>query len=342
MTSSQESGPTPRSSSFASLYARYLANAAAARVNLKQLADHYSKRAKSFGYIPLAGIATASGLTGLLLATRDASGTIDPSKLPDQVREAFALQFPNKYAAGELDNLNETTIQPLMSGWVGKYTEILARDKLNSGESIGGYRLAEGDVARLATSPTQEGWDIVAEPSGQLFQVKSTADLGYVRDAAEKLDDDGIIFITTDLDDGADISDLNLLLLEMDYSKDELVALIEDSAEDAVDSAADFGVLEDILGPLALVVAAGTGALLIKKAYDEYKIHKSFAKIRRRYGSRMVAKVAAMVSPVPFTGLILRKWVDTRMLLADATAVAVARLDRARRLIRTLGFRPAI
>ena len=336
MTSSRESGLTPRSGGFNNLYIGYVATAASARVNLKQLADHYSKRAKSIGYIPLVGIATVSGLTGLLLASRDTNGTIDPSRLPDEVREAFALQFPNKYAAGELSNLNEASIQPLMSGWVGKYTEILARDKLNAGESIGGYRLAEGDIARLATSPTQEGWDIIAEPSGQLFQVKSTSDLGYVRDAAEKLDDDGIIFITTELDDGADISDLSLLLLEMDYSKDELVSLIGDSVTEALDSGSDVDIWEQLFGPLALMIGAGTGALLVKKAYEEYKIHRSFAKVRRRYGSRMVGKVAAMVSPIPLTGLIVRKWVDTRMLLRDATDAAVARLARTRRLIQTL------
>jgi hypothetical protein len=336
MTYTSELNSTSLSGRFNNVYLGYADTAANAKETLSQLADRYSERAKSFGYISLTGVATASGLTGLLLTLRDARGTIDPSKLPEAVQEAFALQFPDKFAAGELSNLSETSIEPLISGWVGKYTEILARDKLNAGEAIGGYRLADGDVARLATSPTQEGWDIIAEPSGQLFQVKATSDLGYIRSAAETIDDDGIAFITTNLDDGTDLSDLNLLLLEMDHSKDELVALLQDSVDEATDGANDFGFLEDILGPLALVVGAGTGAVLVKKAYDEYRIDGSLAKIRRRYGSRLAGKVAAMVSPIPFTGLILRKWIDTKLLLNDATIAARERYKRVVRLIQNL------
>jgi len=336
MTTSDDSLATTPRGRFNNVYLRYAVTAAQAQATISRLADRYSERAKSIGYIPLIGVATASGLTALLLASRDVSGTIDPSKLPETVREAFMLQFPDKFAAGDLSRLTEASIQPLMSGWVGKYTEVLARNKLNAGEAIGGYRLANGDVARLAASPTQEGWDIIAEPSGQVFQVKSTSDLGYVRDAAEKLDDDGIAFITTNLPDSADLSDLDLLLLEMDHSKEELVALLRGSVDEAIDGADDFDFLEQILGPLALVVGAGTGAVLVKKAYDEYKVHGSIARIRRRYGSRLAGKVAGMVSPIPFTGLILRKWVDTRLLLKDAVVAAKERLMRVNQLIQTL------
>jgi hypothetical protein len=341
VTMEPQGGTGPAGNRFNDLYRKYSPGLMNVRESVSLLAEKYSSRAKSIGYVPLTGLATVSGLTGLLLASRDGSGNIDPAKLPDRVQEAFALQFPNKFEAGDLATLNETSIEPLMSGWVGKYAEILARDKLNSGESLGGYKLQEGDVARLASDPTQEGWDIIAEPSGQLFQVKATNDFGYIRNSANSIEDDGIIFISTDLADSTNLSELDVLLLEMDSNKDEISALIEESVDDAVDGADDFGILEDLLGPLALVVSAGTGAVLVKKAYDEYRIHGSMAAIRRQYGSRMTGKIIAMISPVPFSGMFVRKWIDSRMLLADALNTARLRLDRVSRLIASLGIRSA-
>lgn len=323
-------------SNFQNIYDRYAPRAKRASQQLEQLAHRYSARAKKIGYVPLTGIATVGGLAGLLLSARNPQGTIDPAKLPEQVREAFALQFPNKFEAGELSNLHESMVQPLLSGWVGKYAEILARDKLNSGQSLGGYRLADGEVAQLAKDPTQEGWDLVVNPSGLKFQVKATSDLGYIRDSVNELDDSGVIFITTELDDGSDLSDLGVLLLEMDQSKEELVGLISDEVGEATDALDDFGFLEDVLGPFALLVSAGTGAVLVKKAYDDYKMHGSMATIRRNYGSRVAGKIATMISPIPFTGLLLRKFIDTRMLLKDALNVAQQRLERVSRIARSL------
>lgn len=329
------SGQARGSDRFEWVYAKLAPKVNDASRKLEVLVERYSNLAKEVGYLPLAGITTSSGLLGALLVSQDASGRIDPSKLPDSVREAFEMQYPNLHEAGRLSELTLDDAQPLISGWVGKLTEIMVRDKLNSGDPISGFRLPAGHVAHLAEDPTQEGWDIRVEPSGQLFQVKSTSDLGYVRESARNLDDEGIIFITTDMAGSPDLSDLNMLLLEIDESKDEILGMLSSALDESV-IIDEFGFLDDVLGPLALVFSAGSGALLVRAAYKEYQAHGSLALIRRRYGSRVVGKVAAMVSPIPFTGWAVRKWLDTRTYVNDAVRIAKMRLARANRLIASL------
>ena len=320
---------------FERVYATFAPKVGDARLALNALEERYSKKAKEIGYLPLAGVTTASGLLALLSISQGKNGRIDPSKLPENIREAFELQYPNLHESDALSGMSLDEVRPLVSGWVGKLTEIMVRDKLNSGEPINGFRLGDGEVARLAADPTQEGWDIRVEPSGQLFQVKSTSDLGYVRASAQDIDDEGIVFITTDLPGNPDLDDLNMLLLEMDESKEQLLGMFSDAIEDSVD---DFGFLENVLGPLAIIFSAGTGALLVRAAYKEYQAHGSMALIRRRYGSRAVGKVAAMLSPIPFTGWIVRRLIDARMSMSDALMTARTRIARVNRLIGTLKY----
>ena len=172
---------------------------------------------------------------GLLLVSRDANGRFDPSHLPDNVREAFELQYPRLHEAGELPRMTIDDAEPLTSVWVGKPTEILVRYRLNSGSAISGYRFAKGEIAHLASSPTKEGWDIRVEPSGILIQVKSTSDLGFMRDSAKEMQDDGIVFVSTNLEGAPNLDDLEMLLLEMDESKEEILGIVDGALDGAVD-----------------------------------------------------------------------------------------------------------
>ncbi|MFM8600788.1 MAG: hypothetical protein ACKODP_01720, partial [Actinomycetota bacterium] len=175
----------------------------------------YARRAKGVGYVPLVGAATASGLLGVLLLARDESGVIDESKLPEELVEAFKLQYPNVYEAGGLGSLTPESAEGYLNGWSGKYTEILARDKLNSGGSIGGVSLSAGETAVLATDPTQAQWDMMIEPSGRLLQIKSTDSVAYVKETMEDLDGTGIDVIATDLPDFDVDSSVELMELAM-------------------------------------------------------------------------------------------------------------------------------
>jgi len=320
---------------FERVYATFAPKVGDARLALNALEERYSKKAKEIGYLPLAGVTTASGLLGLLSISQGKNGRIDPSKLPENIREAFELQYPNLHESDALSGMSLDEVRPLVSGWVGKLTEIMVRDKLNSGEPISGFRLGDGEVARLAADSTQEGWDIRVEPSGQLIQVKSTSDLGYVRASAQDIDDEGIIFITTDLPGNPNLDDLNMLLLEMDESKEQLLGMFSGAITDSID---DFDILSDVLGPLAIIFSAGTGALLIRTAYNEYRAHGSIALIRRRYGPQVVGKLAAMISPIPLTGWALRRWINARMSMSEALRTARTRIARVDRLIGTLKY----
>ncbi|MDE2937636.1 MAG: hypothetical protein OXR67_01770 [Chloroflexota bacterium] len=79
---------------------------------------------------------------------------------PDrQVMEAFRLQYPHV----ELDSLagrSEESIEGLVNGVKGKYFEVLVRDRLNAGETVGELRLEAGQGARLALKSNEPGWDL--------------------------------------------------------------------------------------------------------------------------------------------------------------------------------------
>ena len=140
------------------------------RASLADLARHYESRSQR-EILEIAGIAvdvTADSILNLPLSPES-----DPL-----IMEAFHLQYPNV----ELESLvgaSQERLSGLANGIKGKYFEVLVRDRLNDGESLGELRLGPGQVARLADSPTQEGWDleIVNTEDGSIveqIQLKAT------------------------------------------------------------------------------------------------------------------------------------------------------------------------
>jgi len=298
-----------------------------ARQRVTDIADRYATRARNIGYVPLTGAATASGLLGVLLLARDSNGTIDESKLPAELVEAFKMQYPNVYESGGLGSLTPESAEGYLNGWSGKYTEILARDTLNSGGSIGGMSLAPGETAVLATDPTQAVWDMSIEPSGRLLQVKSTDSIAYVKETMEDLDGTGIDVIATDLPD-FDV-DSSASLMELAMSKDEIDAFIDSAIVDSVD---DFG-LDDFLGVFALLFTAGTTLVLVKKVREDLKQGKSARDLYRTYGPRVIGKAINLASPIPFTGFVTSWWLRGRVMLAEAADTARERVARAETLL---------
>ncbi|SEM30604.1 hypothetical protein SAMN04488008_11454 [Maribacter orientalis] len=127
------------------------------------------------------------------------SDNIDLDVIDTQMREAFELAFPGK-SIDSLSDFNTEQLGGIVSAWKGKYFEVLVRDKLNAGEWVGDIHLEPGQVASLAESPTQEGWDLVISnldgTIAQELQLKATESLGYVKEAIEKYPD--IDVMTTD------------------------------------------------------------------------------------------------------------------------------------------------
>ena len=75
----------------------------------------------------------------------------------------------------------------------GKYFEVLVRDRLNAGERLGELQLEPGQVASLAESSTQPGWDLRIENAdgsvAEEIQLKATESMSYVKEALERYPD---------------------------------------------------------------------------------------------------------------------------------------------------------
>lgn len=308
-------------------------SAADARRSVDEIADRYVARARGIGYVPLVGAATASGLMGVLLLARNDAGVIDESKLPGELIEAFKMQYPNVYEAGGLGALTPESAEGYLNGWSGKYTEILARDTLNSGGSIGGVSLSAGEMAVLATDPTQAQWDMMIEPTGRLLQIKSTDSVAYVKETMDDLDGTGIDVIATDLPDFTEDSSVELFELAM--TKDEIDAFIDSAILDST------GVIDidDVLGAFALLFTAGTTLVLVKKVREDLKQGKSARDLYRTYGPRVIGKAINLASPIPFTGFITSWWLRGRVMLAEAAGTARERVTRADKMLARMRAR---
>ena len=151
------------------------------RSNLADLASHYETRSQR-EVLEIAAIATDVSADSIL------NLGLEPENNP-LIMEAFRLQYPN--LDEDLVGSSEDRLSGLANGIKGKYFELLVCDRLNNGESLGELRLGPGQVARLADSPTQEGWDleIVEAEGGSLvehIQLKATTSMGYVKSALDK------------------------------------------------------------------------------------------------------------------------------------------------------------
>ena len=112
---------------------------------------------------------------------------LEPGSAP-QLLEAFELQYPHQ-SVERLREATEGQLQGWANGVKGKYFELLVAEKLNAGETVGDIKLLSGEVAKLAESTTQAGWDLaIVDEAGETVeevQLKATDSLGYVKDALE-------------------------------------------------------------------------------------------------------------------------------------------------------------
>ena len=118
------------------------------------------------------------------------------------------------------------------------------RDRLSAGERVGEIELLPGQVARLAESPTQPGWDLRIENEdgsvAELIQLKATESMAYVKSALDEYP--GIrVAVPSEVDDstdqvlGTDISNEQLELV----TKTQMEELGEGMAEDLLDKGAE-------------------------------------------------------------------------------------------------------
>ena len=105
---------------------------------------------------------------------------------------AFALQYPD-VDPSVLAGMKPEHLAGFIGGVKGKYFEVLVEDRLNAGATLGDLRLGSGQIARLAASPFQPGWDLeILGRTGrslEQIQLKATESMSYVKDALERYPD---------------------------------------------------------------------------------------------------------------------------------------------------------
>ncbi len=194
------------------------------RDSLLELAQEYRRRDEQ-EVLELAAIAADVSLDSVI------NLGLEPDPDP-QVLEAFRLQYPN-VSLDSLRGASDERLDGLLQGLKGKYFEVLARDRLNAGERLGELGLEPGQVARLAESPTQAGWDlqIVNEDGSidELLQLKATDSMSYVKQALEEYPDIRVA-TTSEVDDAADD------IIRTDISNEQLERITESQLSEQAES----------------------------------------------------------------------------------------------------------
>lgn len=243
-------------------------------------------------------------------------GSIDQDSLTAEAREAFELAYPN-VPIESLPSLPEETLAGMVNAWKGKLFEVSVRDRLNEGEWVGDHHLEPDQVAVLAESATQPGWDLrIIDQDGEtadLIQLKATESFSYVREALDRYPDIPII-ATSDLLGAGDEESISVASISEQQLQEDIG--IEEGA-DAASSFAD-GTSHAALPLAAIVVTEGFQVLSGGKSVDE-----AFASGGKR---AVLSSIAAAVGGAvgwllgPIGGALAG--FATRYFLADASSSA--------------------
>ena len=220
------------------------------RAAVLALAERYRRRNER-EILELAAIASDIGLDDV--TTFGLELEVNP-----QLQEAFKSQYPNV----ELDSLvgrSSEELEGFVNGVKGKYFEVLVKDRLNNERVLGELQLETGQEARLAESPTQQGWDLkIVDHQGEIveqIQLKATESLSYVRQALEKYPDVRVA-VPEELDStsheilGTGIPDSEL----EEATEEHIEELSEGAIAYALETTAEFGV--DVI-PIGSVLFIG-------------------------------------------------------------------------------------
>ena len=213
---------------------------------LPLLAEEYrlaekSRRRQERDILELASIAAEVGIDDIV------NLGLEP-EANSQFLEAFHSQYPNV----SIDSLSGSTgerLEGLANGVKGKYFEVLCKDKLNDGGSIGDLTLMAGQKAVLAESPTQPAWDlkIVDESTGETveaLQMKATKSFKPVKDALDEHPDIRVV-VTQELEDSAasrdDVIATGISNKELEnITEKQLDELSEGAVANVLDNSAEF------------------------------------------------------------------------------------------------------
>jgi hypothetical protein len=179
-----------------------------------------------------------SGIIGGVLVATMLDGT---TKTPKDIQSAFEKVYPrlaedHTFTEAVSQYATPEQLQGFLSSVKGKLFEMKYVEDLNAGKLPEGYR------ASLASSPTEAGWDIKIEgPNNDLrdlFQLKATDSLNYVKEAAEEYPDIDIV-TTSELEsqimmNAADLGDVNTIISGI--GNEDLAEAVRKAANKGVDS----------------------------------------------------------------------------------------------------------
>lgn len=244
------------------------------------------------------------------------------------LREAFSRQYPNV----DINSLVGASAEQLQ-GWQnaikGKYFELLVKDRLNSGESVGELSLAPGQVARLAESPTQTGFDLEIVNSEEdsiveVLQLKATSSLSYVKEALEKNPD--IRVATT-----SDIDSVSENILQTDISNEYLKEIVnpqvgelgENLITDVLHQSAEWAFDSLPLVPGVIILVTEGHSVLAGRSSFEESLERSARKLGKAgafsiIGATMTALGLGMISiPVTVATRIASRRVENRIAMGE-------------------------
>ena len=163
----------------------------------------------------------------------------------------------------------------------GKYFEILVRNRLNDVRALGELQLEPGQTAELASSVSQNGWDLdIVDENGKsvvLLQLKATESMSYVKGALENHPDYRVV-VPSEMDSSSDKiigTDIAHAELKAETTQDSVRAQFEEHTEDVLENSAhvsaEFALDVVPLGALGVLVTIGgyrylTGQATLREA----------------------------------------------------------------------------
>jgi hypothetical protein len=273
---------------------------------LKPLAKQYAKEDGSASFSDLTKLAS-DYLEARKMSILDASAIgiafdfvfsadkVDLSQITPDMARAWELAYPH-VSIESLAGRSPAELGGIISGWKGKLFEVEVERRLNAGEWVGDLHLESDQVAVLADSPIQPGWDMqILNPDGSLadsIQLKATESVGYVHEALARYPDTPV-FATHEVasrmaDDG---------IIDSGILNDHLTNGVSDQISDATSDA----VSDSVMGAMPLSIIVATEAIKVmagRKSVDDALTSGGDRLVKGAIASSVAVAVSFIGTPV--------------------------------------------
>ena len=210
---------------------------AAAREDLMALSTGYQRRNEG-EILELAAMAVDLSAHDILNLLREP----EPDR---QLIEALERHYRQPLSEGLLrvEELDDSGMEKLAHAVKGIYFEVLVRDRLNDGETVGELQLEAGQVARLALKSNEPGWDLeVVDRNAEMverLQLKAHQNMSGIYEALNE--HDFRVVVPDHIDSTSEEiigTDVSLEQITED-TKEQLSEFSEGAIKNAVDVAAE-------------------------------------------------------------------------------------------------------